>query len=201
MPRMQITIRTDEEEPVMEDHRTPEEMTLRELHDEDIAAMLREDPAMTSREEVLAYSAGIRAIWAYRRFHRLWLRGDKLLALRLARACRRRYGVEIHPGATIGRRLTIDHGMGIVIGETTVIGDDCKLFHGVTLGGTGKETGKRHPTLGNNIMVGARATVLGSVTIGDNVKIGAGAVVLHDVPANCTAVGVPAKIIYHTNRR
>lgn len=198
---MQITIRTDEEEPVMEDHRTPEEMTLRELHDEDIAAMLREDPAMTSREEVLAYSAGIRAIWAYRRFHRLWLRGDKLLALRLARACRRRYGVEIHPGATIGRRLTIDHGMGIVIGETTVIGDDCKLFHGVTLGGTGKETGKRHPTLGNNIMVGARATVLGSVTIGDNVKIGAGAVVLHDVPANCTAVGVPAKIIYHTNRR
>jgi serine O-acetyltransferase len=185
----------------MEDLRTPEEMTLRELHDEDIAAMLREDPAMNSREEVLAYSAGIRAIWAYRRFHRLWLRGDKLLALRMARACRRRYGVEIHPGATIGRRLTIDHGMGIVIGETTIIGNDCKLFHGVTLGGTGKETGKRHPTLGNNIMVGAEATVLGSVTIGDNVKIGAGAVVLHDVPANCTAVGVPAKIIYHTNVR
>ncbi|MCH4054391.1 MAG: serine O-acetyltransferase [Atopobiaceae bacterium] len=183
----------------MEDTRTADEMTLRELHDEDIAAMLREDPAMHSREEVLAYSSGIRAIWAYRRFHRLWLRGHRLLALRLSRDCRNKYGIEIHPGATIGRRLTIDHGMGIVIGETTIIGNDCKLFHGVTLGGTGKETGKRHPTLGNNIMVGARATVLGSVTIGDDCRIGAGAVVLHDVPAHTTAVGIPAKIIYHTS--
>ena len=163
----------------MEDTRTPEEMSLRELREEDIEALLREDPAMNSAEEVLAYSAGVRAIWEYRRFHRMWLEGDKLGALRRAQACRNRYGIEIHPGATIGRRLSIDHGMGIVIGETAVLGNDCKLYHGVTLGGTGKETGKRHPTLG------------------DNVKIGAGAVVLNDVPANTTAVGIPVRIIYH----
>ena len=181
----------------MEDTRTPEEMSLRELREEDIEALLREDPAMNSAEEVLAYSAGVRAIWEYRRFHRMWLEGDKLGALRRAQACRNRYAIEIHPGATIGRRLSIDHGMGIVIGETAVLGNDCKLYHGVTLGGTGKETGKRHPTLGDNVMVGARATVLGSVTIGDNVKIGAGAVVLNDVPANTTAVGIPVRIIYH----
>ncbi len=183
----------------MQDTRTPEEMTLRELRREDIEAVLREDPAMNSEREVLAYSAGIRAIWAYRRFHRLWLKGHKLLALRMSQACRNHYGIEIHPGATIGRRLTIDHGMGIVIGETTIIGNDCKIFHGVTLGGTGKETGKRHPTLGNNVMVGARATVLGSVTIGNNVRVGAGAVVLNDVPANTTAVGVPVRIVYHNH--
>lgn len=181
----------------MDDTRTPEQMTLRELRREDIAAVLREDPAMHSKAEVLAYSAGIRAIWAYRRFHKLWLKGHRLLALRLSQACRNRYGIEIHPGATIGRRLTIDHGMGIVIGETAIIGNDCKIFHGVTLGGTGKETGKRHPTIGNNVMIGASSTILGSVTIGDNVKIGAGAVVLNDVPANTTAVGIPVRIVYN----
>ena len=180
-----------------EDTRTAEELTLRELHDEDIAAVMREDPAMCSREDVLAYSAGIRAIWSYRRFHRLWLRGYKRLALRMSKWCRNRYGIEIHPAATIGRRLVIDHGMGIVIGETAIVGNDCKLFHGVTLGGTGKERGKRHPTLGNGVMVGSGAKVLGNVTIGDNAKIGANAVVLWDVPANTTAVGMPARLVVH----
>ena len=185
----------------MEDTRTADEMTLRELHDEDIAAMLREDPAMHSREEVLAYSSGIRAIWAYRRFHRLWLRGHRLLALRLSRDCRNKYGIEIHPGATIGRRLTIDHGMGIVIGETAEIGDDCLIYHGVTLGGTGKDVGKRHPTIGNNVLIGTGAKVLGPFKVGDNSRIAANFVVLSEIPPNSTAVGVPARVVKVDGRK
>ena len=159
---------------------------------EDIATFRSHDPAATSTISILLNSPGMRAIWAYRRQHWLWTHGHKLLARTLSTWSRHRFGVEIHPGATIGRRFVIDHGMGIVVGETTIIGDDCQLYQGVTLGGTGKEGGKRHPTLGNNVVVGA--SVLGNITLGDNVKVGGGAVVVRDVPADCTVVGIPGHV-------
>lgn len=161
---------------------------------EDIATFRSHDPAATSTISILLNSPGMRAIWAYRRQHWLWTRGHKLLARTLSTWSRHRFGVEIHPGATIGRRFVIDHGMGIVVGETTIIGDDCQLYQGVTLGGTGKEGGKRHPTLGNNVVVGVGASVLGNITLGDNVKVGGGAVVVRDVPADCTVVGIPGHV-------
>ena len=141
---------------------------------EDIATFRSHDPAATSTISILLNSPGMRAIWAYRRQHWLWTHGHKLLARTLSTWSRHRFGVEIHPGATIGRRFVIDHGMGIVVGETTIIGDDCQLYQGVTLGGTGKEGGKRHPTLGNNVVVGVGASVLGNITLGDNAKVGGG---------------------------
>ena len=161
---------------------------------EDIATFRDHDPAATSTLSIVLNSPGLRAIWAYRRQHWLWEHGHRLLARTLSTRSRRKFGVEIHPGATIGRRFTIDHGMGIVVGETTIIGDDCMLYQGVTLGGTGKETGKRHPTLGNGVVVGVGASVLGSVTLGDRVKVGGGAVVVRDVPDDCTVVGVPGHV-------
>lgn len=161
---------------------------------EDIAAFRSHDPAATSTLSILLNSPGMRAIWAYRRQHRLWCRGHRLLARWLSTRSRHRFGVEIHPGATIGRRFIIDHGMGVVIGETTIIGDDCMVYQGVTLGGTGKESGKRHPTLGDNVTVGVGASVLGAITLGDGVKVGGGAVVVKDVPDHCTVVGVPGHI-------
>ncbi len=161
---------------------------------EDIEAFRRNDPAATSTFSILVNSPGMRAIWAYRRHHKLWLAGHTFLARWLSNRARKKFGVEIHPAATIGRRFVIDHGMGIVIGETTVIGDDCMLYQGATLGGTGKETGKRHPTLGNHVVVGVGASVLGSVTIGDWAKVGGGAVVVKDVPPRCTVVGVPGHV-------
>ncbi len=162
---------------------------------EDIQLALERDPAATSAMSVWLYSPAMHAVWAYRRHHWLWTHGHKTLARLLATRSRRKFGVEIHPGATIGRRFIIDHGMGIVIGETTIIGDDCQLYQGVTLGGTGKETGKRHPTLGNNVLVGVNAVVLGNITIGDNAKIGGGTVVVHDVPANSTVVGPAGHVV------
>lgn len=161
---------------------------------EDIAAFRAHDPAATSTISILLNSPGMRAIWAYRRQHWLWVHGHELLARTLSTRSRRKFGVEIHPGATIGRRFVIDHGMGIVVGETTIIGDDCQLYQGVTLGGTGKDKGKRHPTLGNNVVVGVGASVLGNITLGDNVKVGGGAVVVRDVPADCTVIGVPGHV-------
>ena len=161
---------------------------------EDIATFRSHDPAATSTISILLNSPGMRAIWAYRRQHWLWTHGHKLLARTLSTWRRHRFGVEIHPGATIGRRFVIDHGMGIVVGETTIIGDDCQLYQGVTLGGTGKEGGKRHPTLGNNVVVGVGASVLGNTTLGDNAKVGGGAVVVRDVPADCTVVGIPGHV-------
>lgn len=161
---------------------------------EDIATFRSHDPAATSTISILLNSPGMRAIWAYRRQHWLWTHGHKLLARMLSTWSRHRFGVEIHPGATIGRRFVIDHGMGIVVGETTIIGDDCQLYQGVTLGGTGKEGGKRHPTLGNNVVVGVGASVLGNITLGDNVKVGGGAVVVRDVPDDCTVVGIPGHV-------
>ncbi|WP_154052970.1 serine O-acetyltransferase [Olsenella uli] len=162
---------------------------------EDIRAFREHDPAATSTISILLNSPGMRAIWAYRRQHWWWTHGHPLIARTLSTWSRHRFGVEIHPGATIGRRFVIDHGMGIVVGETTIIGDDCQLYQGVTLGGTGKQSGKRHPTLGDNVVVGVGASVLGNVTLGNNVKVGGGAVVVRDVPADCTVVGVPGHVV------
>ena len=158
------------------------------------------DPAIHSPLEVLLYP-GIRAINYYRISHKLYQHGHYFLARWVSQRALRRTGIEIHPGAQIGRGLFIDHGTGVVIGETTIIGDNCTLFQGVTLGGTGKEHGKRHPTLGNNVMVCTGAKVLGSFTIGDNAKIGAGSVVLQKVPPNSTVVGVPGRVVRLNNER
>ena len=162
---------------------------------ETLGAYQRRDPATRSKLEILLLYAGVHAILYYRLAHWLHRHGLKFLARFLSQWARFWTGIEIHPGATIGRRLVIDHGTGIVIGETAELGDDCLLYQGVTLGGTGKDVGKRHPTLGNNVLIGAGAKVLGPVFIGDNVRIGAGSVVLHNIPANATAVGVPAEVV------
>ena len=161
---------------------------------EDIAAVKERDPAARSSLEIFLLYPGVKAIRMYRRAHRHFLKGHFFRARWISQRCARKTGIEIHPGATIGRRLVIDHGTGIVIGETTEIGDDCLIYQGVTLGGTGKDTGKRHPTLGNHVMVSAGAKVLGPITVGDNCRVAAGAVVLKDVPPGCTVVGVPAHI-------
>ena len=162
---------------------------------EDIATIRDRDPASRSSFEAWALYNGLKAMRSHRRAN--WLYRHKLyfLARWESQRCVRRTGIEIHPAATIGRRFFIDHGTGVVIGETTEIGDDCTIYQGVTLGGTGKDTGKRHPTLGNNVMVGAGAKVLGPIKIGNNVRIAAGAVVLTDIPDNCTAVGIPARVV------
>lgn len=162
---------------------------------EDIATIRDRDPASRSNFEAWALYNGYKAL----RSHRLanWLYRHRLffLARWVSQRCVRRTGIEIHPAATIGRRFFIDHGTGVVIGETTEIGDDCTIYQGVTLGGTGKDTGKRHPTLGHHVMVGSGAKVLGPITIGNHVRIAAGAVVLTDIPDNCTAVGIPARVV------
>ena len=162
---------------------------------DDIASVIARDPSVHSGREVLLWHTGMHAVWAFRREHWLWERGMHGLASFLARRTRRRYGVDIHPAATIGRRFMIDHGMGVVIGETAVIGDNCLIYQGVTLGMTGKHGGKRHPTLGNNVMVGAGTIVLGDIHVGDNVKVAAGSVVVHDVPADTTVAGNPAHVV------
>lgn len=162
---------------------------------EDIRTVQATDPAAPSKFLIWLTYPGLQARWAHVINHWLWKKGLRGLARYLSQCARFWTGVEIHPGAQIGRRFFIDHAMGVIIGETTVIGDDCVLYQNVTLGGTGKETGKRHPTLGNNVMVGVGAAVLGSITIGDNSKIGGGSVVVKDVPPNCTVVGVPGHIV------
>ena len=167
---------------------------------EDIASVIERDPSVHSAADVIFWHTGMHAVWAYRRAHWLWEHGAHTLASLVSRHTRKRYGVEIHPAAQIGRRFMIDHGMGIVIGETSIIGDDCLIYQGVTLGMTGKHGGKRHPTLGNNVLIGAGTKVLGPVYIGDNARIGAGSVVLRNLPANCTAVGVPAEVVRINNK-
>ncbi len=162
---------------------------------EDIDAVMQRDPAARSRLEVYFLYAGFKAVRAYRRANWFQRHGMKFIARAISQRSRRRTGIEIHPGATIGRGLFIDHGMGVVIGETTEIGDNCTLYQNVTLGGTGKDQGKRHPTLGNNVLVGAGAKVLGPFTVGDNARVAAGAVVLDAVPRGATAVGVPARVV------
>jgi serine O-acetyltransferase len=162
---------------------------------EDFKAVFDRDPAATSRLEVLLTYAGFHALLAYRVAHRLRLWHVPLLPRVLSQLARWLTGIEIHPAAKIGTGFFIDHGMGVVIGETAEIGDYVTLFQGVTLGGTGREHGKRHPTLGNHVVVGAGAKILGGIRVGDNVKIGANSVVLKSVPANSTVIGVPARII------
>jgi serine O-acetyltransferase len=168
---------------------------------EDIAAVLESDPAAKSGLEVVILYSGLHALWGYRVHHWLWMHGWRFPARAMSQFGRLITGIEIHPGAEIGRRFFIDHGMGVVIGETTIIGDDVTLYQGVTLGGTGKETGKRHPTIGNNVVVGAGARVLGNITIGENCRIGAGSVVLRDVPDHSTVVGVPGHIVLREGKR
>ncbi len=161
----------------------------------DIDAIKERDPAASSSLEVALLYSGFHALIMHRAAHALHERGYKLPARAISQASRLITGVEIHPGAKIGRGFVIDHGSGVVIGETAEIGDNCTVYQGATLGGTGKDSGKRHPTLGNNVMVGAGAKVLGPFTVGDNSKIAANAVVLKEVPPNTTAVGIPAKIV------
>lgn len=161
---------------------------------EEIKIIRERDPAIHSNMEVLLYPS-FKVMLSYRRAHKHYLKGHYFRARLISQRAVRRTGIEIHPGATIGKGLFIDHGNGVIIGETTIIGDNCTLYQGVTLGGTGKEQGKRHPTLGNNVMVSAGAKVLGSFKIGDNSKIGAGSVVLHEVPPNSTVVGVPGRVV------
>lgn len=163
---------------------------------EDIQIVFDRDPAAKSKLEIMLNYPGLHAIWIQRGItHKLYQKKHYALARFISQIARLFTQVEIHPGAKLGRRLFIDHGCGIVIGETAEIGDDVTLYQGVTLGGTGKESGKRHPTLGNDVVVGAGAKVLGSFTVGNNVKIGAGSVVLKAVPDNCTVVGIPGKIV------
>ena len=162
---------------------------------EDIATVRERDPAARSALEILFLYNGLKAVRSHRRANWCYRHNLKFLARWISQRCVRRTNIEIHPAARIGRRFFIDHGTGVVIGETTEIGDDCILYQGVTLGGTGKDKGKRHPTLGNNVMVGAGAKVLGPIKIGNNVRIAAGAVVLDEIPDNCTAVGVPARVV------
>ena len=161
----------------------------------DVDAFRQRDPAATSDAEILLLYSGLHARTAHRLSHILHKKGHTFAARAISQGAKMITGIEIHPGATIGRGLVIDHGTGVVIGETAEIGDNCTIYQGVTLGGTGKDIGKRHPTLGNGVLIGAGAKVLGPLTIGDNAKIAAGAVALHDIPAGSTAVGIPARVV------
>lgn len=163
--------------------------------------IIERDPAAPSRIEVYFLYSGFKAIRSHRKASWFLRHNMKFIARWISQRSRRKTGIEIHPGATIGKHLFIDHGMGVVIGETTIIGDYCTLFQGVTLGGTGKEQGKRHPTLGNNVLVGAGAKILGPFKVGDNSRIAAGAVVLNEIPDNATAVGVPARVTLLNGRK
>lgn len=167
----------------------------------DIHSVMERDPAASSALEVLLTYSGVHAVIVHRLAHRFYLRGHKVIARIISQTMRGITGIEIHPGAKIGKGLLIDHGSGVVIGETAEIGDYCLLYQGCTLGGTGKDHGKRHPTLGNNVMVGAGAKILGPFKVGDNAKIAANAVVLKEVPPNSTAVGVPARIVRQNGKR
>lgn len=175
--------------------------SLTDMFREEIASVKRRDPAARNAFEIVLTYSGLHAVLAYRVSHKLYTKKLFTLARIVSQLARLFTGIEIHPGAQIGKGLFIDHGMGVVIGETTEIGDNCLLYQGVTLGGTGKDKGKRHPTLGNNVMVGAGAKVLGPIRIGDNVKVAANAVVLNNIPADCTAVGVPARVVRRKGKR
>lgn len=168
---------------------------------EDIKAFRDRDPAAKSDLEIYFLYPGFKAIRKYRKANFFYRHGHTFIARLISQSAARKTGIEIHPGATIGRRLVIDHGTGIVIGETTEIGDDVLIYQGVTLGGTGKDTGKRHPTIGNNVMISAGAKVLGPFKIGDNSRVAAGAVVLEEVPPNSTVVGVPARVVRQDGKK
>jgi len=167
---------------------------------EEFKVIQERDPAIKTPMEVLLYPS-FRVMLSYRRAHKLYEKGHFFWARLISQKAARKTGIEIHPGAVIGKGFFIDHGSGVIIGETTIIGDNVTLYQGVTLGGTGKETGKRHPTLCDNVMVSAGAKIIGSFTIGENSKIGAGSVVLEEVPPNCTVVGVPGRVVKRDNQR
>ena len=195
-PRFKLFIKTQEKQmrrSVRKIKRTADSMI--ETVKTDVYAVKERDPAARSTVEVLLLYPGVHAIAAHRLAHKLHKGGHTFVARAISQGARFATGIEIHPGATIGRGLMIDHGMGVVIGETAEIGDNCTIYQGVTLGGTGKDLGKRHPTLGNNVMIGAGAKVLGPMMIGDNSKVAANAVVLSEIPENSTAVGIPAKVV------
>ncbi len=162
---------------------------------DDLAVVMEKDPAIVDEDDARRFHTGLQAVSMYRMSHELWLQGRKMEAREINFRAHQLTGCDIHPGATIGKRFFIDHATGVVIGETAIIGEDVSLFQGVTLGGVSSNKGKRHPTLGNNIVVGCNASVLGDITIGDNVRIGAGSVVLMDIPDDCTVVGVPGRIV------
>ncbi len=168
---------------------------------EDIRTVKERDPAATSNISILVNYPGLHAVWAHRIEHWIWLRGHKGFSRFMSQITRFFTGVEIHPGATIGRRFFIDHGMGVVVGETTIIGDDVTVYQGVTLGGTGKETGKRHPTIGNCVVIGVGSSVLGNITVGDCAMVGGGAVVIDDVPPDSTVVGIPGHVVSRGGKR
>ena len=168
---------------------------------DEVDSILERDPAATGRAEVLLLYSGLHALLMHRVAHRMQQKGWQIPARAVSQLAKFLTGIEIHPGAMIGKGLFIDHGAGVVIGETAVVGDNCTIYQGVTLGGTGKQTGKRHPTLGDNVMVGAGAKLLGNFTVGSGSRIAAGAVVLTDVPENATAVGVPAKVVRVAGKR
>lgn len=168
---------------------------------EDIRNVFAHDPAAASQTMVLLCYPGLQAVWAHRVQHWLWRKNLRVPARFLSQVTRFWTGVEIHPGARLGRRVFIDHGMGVVIGETAIVGNDVTLYQGVTLGGTGKDVGKRHPTLLNGVFVGNNANILGNITIGENSRVGAGSVVVRDVPPDSTVVGVPAHIVYQDGKR
>ena len=176
----------------------PERMGFFARYREEFNVIKERDPAIKSKWEVLLYPS-FKVMMKYRKAHKLYLKGHYFRARRISQKAARKTGIEIHPGAKIGKGFFIDHGTGVVIGETTIIGDNVTLYQGVTLGGTGKECGKRHPTIGNNVMISVGAKVLGSFTVGDNSKIGAGSVVIEEVPPNCTVVGVPGRIVKQDN--
>ena len=161
----------------------------------DLQAVMDSDPAMDDTDEAVKFHMGLHVVASYREAHELWLQGRKEEALRINYDTHSRYGADIHPAAIIGDRFFIDHATGVVIGSTSIIGDDVRIYQGVTLGGTTTSKGKRHPTIGNEVVIGANATVLGNITIGNNVRIGAGSVVVKDVPDDCTVVGVPGKVV------
>ena len=172
-----------------------------DLLKEDIQAIKDRDPAAKSSLEIFLLYPGLKAIRMHRRAHKHYLKGHSFRARYISQKAALNTGIEIHPGATIGRRLVIDHGTGIVIGETTEIGDDVLIYQGVTLGGTGKDIGKRHPTIGNRVMISAGSKVLGPITIGDDSRVAAGAVVLKDVPPNSAVVGVPARVVRQNGKK
>lgn len=166
---------------------------------EQIKIVMEKDPSISNSFEVLLCPS-FKALIYYKISHYFYKKKHFIIARYVSEKAKRKTGIEIHPGAIIGKGLFIDHGTGVVIGETAIVGDNVTLFHGVTLGGTGKEKGKRHPTIGNNVFIGSGAKILGNITIGDNVKIGANAVILKDVPSDVTIVGVPGKIVRYHNK-
>ena len=162
---------------------------------DDLAVVMEKDPAIVDEEDARKFHTGLQAVSMYRESHELWLQGRKMEAREINFRAHQLTGCDIHPGATIGKRFFIDHATGVVIGETAIVGENVSLYQGVTLGGVSTNKGKRHPTIGNHVVIGCNASVLGDITIGNNVRIGAGSVVLKDVPDDCTVVGIPGRIV------